>query len=83
VSEHLPRDLAIQRVSIVKKNQVVISVCSCVVKNAVEPLGPHVRVRELYTSRAYRFAVPLRIDEPSMCRGHALVRAVPGSQRRF
>jgi hypothetical protein len=38
-----------------KKSQVVISVCSFVVKNAVEPLGPHVRV--LYTSKAHRFAV--------------------------
>jgi hypothetical protein len=70
----------------VKKNKFLgkyISVSSVFTKNTVETLGPHGRVRELYTSRSHRFAVPLRIDEPLMCTAHALVRAGPGSQRRF
>ena len=69
----------------VKKNKffVNISVCSFVSKNAVESLGPRVRVRELYTSKAHQFVVVLRIDETSMCTAHARVRAGPGSQRCF
>ena len=54
-----------------------------VFKNLVETLGPHVRVRKFYTSKAHRFAVVLRIDKPSKCRVHARVRAGPGAQRRF
>ena len=49
----------------------------------LRPWARTVRVRALYTSRAYRFAVVLGIDEPSMCRAHALVRAGPRSQNVF
>jgi hypothetical protein len=53
----------------------------CFHKNAVENLGPH--GRGVSSTHQGLIDSQMRIDEPSMCRAHALVRAGPGSQRRF